>query len=71
MGIDTRKVDFIKKVSEMNEETFVQIENLVAAFLNSDKSVWYDDLSNMDITTYYSTINFFPNTTSAVLICTK
>jgi len=23
MGIDTRKIDFIKKVSEMNVETFV------------------------------------------------
>ena len=49
MGIDTRKIDFIKKVSEMNAETFVQIENLVAAFLNSDKEAWYDNLSNTDL----------------------
>lgn len=49
MGIDTRKIDFIKKVSEMNAETFVQLENLVAEFLNSDKSAWYDNLSKTEL----------------------
>ena len=33
----------------MNAETFVQIENLVAEFLNSDKSVWYDNLSDAEL----------------------
>ena len=49
MNIDARKIDFIKKVSEMNAETFVQLENLVAEFLNSDKSVWYDNLSDTEL----------------------